>query len=212
MWENILKVIFKKKLLRAKLKKNEKLADILAPIIKYSASEMCNRIAYDAIQVHGGTGYMKEFDVERHYRDARITSIYEGTSQLQVIAAIGGILTGVMTEEFEEFALMEYKGELKSLAEKLKEMTDKFNRSVEYVKEKKDTEYTEYYAKRLVDMATDIYRGYLIINEAKISEKKKLLAERFINYIYPKTVMNELYVTSGDESSIKYKEKLLADN
>ena len=112
-----------KKFLSTKLKKNEKLADILTPIIKYYASEMCNRIAYDAIQVHGGTGYMKEFNVERHYRDARITSIYEGTSQLQVVAAIGGIITGIMTEEFEKFALMEYKGELKSLADKLKEIS-----------------------------------------------------------------------------------------
>jgi alkylation response protein AidB-like acyl-CoA dehydrogenase len=73
---------------RKEMKKYQKLADVFTPLLKMVSSEYCNEIAYDAIQVHGGTGYMKDFPVERLYRDARITSIYEGTSQLQVVAAI----------------------------------------------------------------------------------------------------------------------------
>ncbi len=77
---------------RRRLKQADRLAGILTPLAKYHATEMGNRVCYQAIQVHGGTGYMREFSVERHYRDMRVTSIYEGTSQLQIVAATGGLL------------------------------------------------------------------------------------------------------------------------
>ena len=78
--------------------------DILTPMIKLFASEYCNQITYDAIQIHGGTGYMKDFPVERLYRDARITTIYEGTSQLQVVAAIKGVGNGAYLKLMQEYA------------------------------------------------------------------------------------------------------------
>jgi hypothetical protein len=198
-----------KKVILEKLKKYEKLANTLTPLIKYYASEMCNKVTYDAIQVHGGTGYMKEFNVERHYRDARITSIYEGTSQLQVVGAIGGILSGALNEELNSFSSKKHKDELQPLSNKMNEMYIKFQNAIQYLKEKKNNEYTELYARRMVDIAVDVFRGYLVLNEAEISEKKRILAEKFINDIYPKVLMNELYITSGDESTIKNKEKLL---
>jgi hypothetical protein len=170
---------------------------------------MCNKVTYDAIQVHGGTGYMKEFNVERHYRDARITSIYEGTSQLQVVGAIGGILSGALNEELNSFSSKKHKDELQPLSNKMNEIYIKFQNAIQYLKEKKNNEYTELYARRMVDIAVDVFRGYLVLNEAEISEKKRILAGKFINDIYPKVLMNELYITSGDESTIKNKEKLL---
>ena len=81
--------------LKQQEKKYKRLAAMLTPMSKYYASEMCNRVAYDAVQVLGGSGYMKDYPVERHARDARITSIYEGTSQLQVVAAVRGVCNGV---------------------------------------------------------------------------------------------------------------------
>jgi alkylation response protein AidB-like acyl-CoA dehydrogenase len=76
------------------MKHYNKLADALTPMLKLMSSEFCNQICYDAVQVHGGTGYMKDFPVERMYRDARITTIYEGTSQMQVVAAIRAVING----------------------------------------------------------------------------------------------------------------------
>lgn len=99
----------------------EKLADLFTPMAKYYASESCVKIAYDAVQVHGGAGYTEEYDVARIYRDARITTIYEGTTQLQVVAAIGGIVAGMSAagnlREYvnQEFAQMKPSPELKRL-------------------------------------------------------------------------------------------------
>ncbi|MCB1166625.1 MAG: acyl-CoA dehydrogenase, partial [Leptospiraceae bacterium] len=73
----------------------EKLANFFTPLTKYYISETCNSLAFDALQIHGGSGYTEEYDVARIYRDARITNIYEGTTQLQVVAAIGGIVSGM---------------------------------------------------------------------------------------------------------------------
>jgi len=200
-----------KKLLRERIKKLGKLANTLTPMSKYYSSEMCNKIAYDAIQVHGGTGYMKEFNVERHFRDARITTIYEGTSQLQVVAAIGGILTGVLNEELDKFSSQKYNDDLKPLSKKMSEIYEKFLNSVNYLKEKKDSEYIEFYSRKMVDIAVDVYRGYLVLNDAKISEKKKVLAEKFIQDISLRVAMNEEYITSGDDATLKNKEKLLKE-
>ena len=77
---------------------------------KLIASEMANRAAYRAVQIHGGYGYMKEYKVERLYRDARITNIYEGTSQMQTVAASGGVVNDVLAELFEQKEKKEFKG------------------------------------------------------------------------------------------------------
>jgi len=90
--------------LRKDAKKFERLTMLLTSISKYYCSEMCNRVTHDAIQVLGGSGYMKDYPVEKYYRDARITNIYEGTSQLQVLSAFRGILSGTMEKYFEELA------------------------------------------------------------------------------------------------------------
>jgi hypothetical protein len=91
----------------------------------------------------------------------------------------------------------------------MNEIYIKFQNAIQYLKEKKNNEYTELYARRMVDITVDVFRGYLVLNEAEISEKKRILAGKFINDIFPKVLMNELYITSGDESTIKNKEKLL---
>ena len=89
--------------LSASSKPASRVADILTPLVKLSASEFANRCAYDSIQVHGGSGFMKEYTCERLYRDARILSIYEGTSQLQVVAAMKGIASGAYLKQIESY-------------------------------------------------------------------------------------------------------------
>ncbi len=90
-------------------KKYSRLADILTPMQKLINSEYCNQIAYDSLQIHGGSGYMKDFPIERIYRDARITNIYEGTSQLQVVAALRGVGNQAYLKQVREYEQQESK-------------------------------------------------------------------------------------------------------
>ena len=119
-WKQIrLKIKTLSRTLRDDLKKNKRLAAMLTPMSKYYCSEMCNTIAYDAIQVLGGSGYMRDYACERYARDARITTIYEGTSQLQVVAAVRGVCSGTAEKYLTELAGLDYDDELKSLLEML---------------------------------------------------------------------------------------------
>ena len=101
--------------LRQKQKQASNLAETLTPLTKYYASEMGNRVCYQAMQIHGGVGYMREFNVERHYRDVRVTNIYEGTSQLQIVAATGKLLGHALDALLDEWAALDYGDELADL-------------------------------------------------------------------------------------------------
>lgn len=151
---------------RAEMKKYSRLADALTPMAKGMGSEFCNQNAYDAVQVHGGSGFMKDYACERIYRDARITSIYEGTTQLQVVAAIRHVTTGTYMNLINDYAAQEYAAELKPLQDKLAAMTTLYAEAVEKVTSLKDAEYTDFHARRLVEMAGHIVMGYLLLNDA----------------------------------------------
>src|SRR5512135_1537667 len=90
------------------LKRAARIAEALTPLTKYYATEMGNRVCYQAMQVHGGVGYMREFNVERHYRDIRVTNIYEGTSQLQIVVATGKLLGHALDDLIGEWAALDY--------------------------------------------------------------------------------------------------------
>jgi alkylation response protein AidB-like acyl-CoA dehydrogenase len=164
----------------ARLKHVTKIANLLTPMTKYLLSESSNKITYDALQIHGGTGYMKEFRVEQLARDARITNIYEGTSQMQIVAASGGVINDVLSEFFAEKEKKEYKGGLVRLANYLKDIRQMFLESLKYVLEKKDNSYQDVAAKDLVDMYAFIYIGYLLLEEAGIEPRKVFIANRYI--------------------------------
>lgn len=163
-----------------RLKQATKIANFLTPISKYTLTESANKISYDALQIHGGTGYMKEFKVERLTRDARITNIYEGTSQLQIVAAAGGVINDVMKEFFESKELHEYKGGLARLAVHLKEIREIYLDCLKYVLDKKDTSFQDVAAKDLVELYSYLYIGYLVLDEAEIESKKVFIANRYI--------------------------------
>lgn len=163
-----------------RLRQVTKVANLLTPMTKFILAESANKITYDALQIHGGTGYMKEFRVERLARDARITNIYEGTSQMQVVAASGGVMNDVLRDLFEEKEKREYKGGLTKLAGHLKEIRELFLESLKYVVEKKDTGFQDVAAKDLVEMYSYLHVGYLLLDEAEREPRKVFIANRYI--------------------------------
>ena len=182
-----------------KLKDATKIVTFLTPLTKYLLSESANKITYDALQIHGGTGYMKEFTIERLSRDARITNIYEGTSQMQIVAAAGGAINDVFVEYYDAQEKKEYKGSLVKLLDSLKEIRELYKDCIKYVKDKKDTSFQDVAAKDLVEIYAYIYIGFLLLNEANVDQKKVFTARRYIldslakarkNY---ESIKNELY-------------------
>ncbi len=157
-----------------------RVANFLTPLSKFVLTESANKITYDSLQIHGGTGYMREFRVERLARDARITNIYEGTSQLQIVAAIGGVLNDILSEYFNEREKKDYKGGLERLADHLKEIRLIFYDCLKYVIDKKDSAFQDVAAKDLVELYSYIYVGYLLLDEAEIESRKIFVANRYI--------------------------------
>ena len=165
---------------RDEAKAYQKLADVFTPMLKLFSSESCNQIAYDAIQIFGGTGYMKDFPIERIYRDARITTIYEGTSQLQVVAAIRGVGNGAYLKAMRERGMIAIKPEFEYLHNSLEKMTEQFAKTVEKVNEFNDNEYLDFHARRLVEMAGNVLIGYLLLHDANRSDVYTKSADIFI--------------------------------
>lgn len=146
-----------------------KLADSFTPLSKGLGSELCNQNVYDCVQVHGGSGYMKDYACERLYRDARVTSIYEGTTQMQVVAAIRYATSGFYASVMGEFAEWKVSPELVPLKERLDAMIARYEEAINVVVEQKDQEFTDLMARRLVEMAGYIIMGYLLLQDATSS-------------------------------------------
>ena len=145
-------------------------ADACTPLVKGMGSEYCNQNAYDAIQIHGGSGFMKDYACERIYRDARITSIYEGTTQLQVVAAIRHVTTGTYLSLIREYEAQPVKESLKGIHDILVGLTEKFEKAVQTVTEAKNQEYLDFMARRLVEMAGNIIMAYLLLGHAEAND------------------------------------------
>jgi alkylation response protein AidB-like acyl-CoA dehydrogenase len=143
------------------------LADAYTPLLKLFSREYANQNAYDALQIHGGSGFMKEYPNERMYRDARILTIYEGTSQLQVVAAIRGVTTGAYLNRIREYEKTPVKSEHEPLKQRLVAMAAQYEEAVKLVTDKNDAEFTDFHARRLVEMAGHIVMGYLLLLDAQ---------------------------------------------
>ena len=179
----------------ARQRQAQKICDLLTPITKYILTESANRISYDALQVHGGAGYMKDFIVERLARDARITNIYEGTSQLQIVAATGGVINDILADHFEEMGNKSYKGTLNKLADYLKQIREIFLDCLHYINDKNDRHFQEIAARELVELYSFLYIGYLILGEAELDNHKIFIANRYI--------INSLALARKNAESIK---------
>ncbi|MBO4620164.1 MAG: acyl-CoA dehydrogenase family protein [Victivallales bacterium] len=180
------------------VRKYGQLADVLTPMTKAFNTEMCNRVAYDGIQVHGGKGYMRDHLAERYYRDARITNIYEGTTQLQVVAAIAGVKKRTLNGRLDELAALPYTGRAAELAEKLakaREMVEEAIQKVESVHD--DARFFDQMAFSVVRIATISFLGYLLLSQTLIGPKRMVLAEEFLAEYLPELEMYHTYVMNG---------------
>lgn len=151
---------------RKEQKNFSKLADSLTPLAKGMNSEYCNQNTYDAIQIHGGSGFMMDYPIQRYYRDARITSIYEGTTQLQVVAAIRYVTNGSYLAQAREFEQAEVSEAMKPLVARVKAMADKLEEATARVKEAGDAAFHDICARHLVEMAADVIMLHLLIHNA----------------------------------------------
>ena len=167
---------------RKEQKHYAKLADAFTPMGKGMSTEFANRNTYDAIQVHGGSGFMKDYTCERLYRDARITNIYEGTTQLQVVAAIRHVTTGTYLARLREYEAETYRPELSDLHAQLREMTDTYEGLVARVTEPKDAELLDFMARRLVEAATHCVFGYLLLQSANTDDSFTPSARVYVRY------------------------------
>ncbi|MDE7409233.1 MAG: acyl-CoA dehydrogenase family protein [Muribaculaceae bacterium] len=159
-----------------------KLADAFTPLAKGMGSEFCNQNTYDCIQIHGGSGFMKDYKCERLYRDARITSIYEGTTQLQVVAAIRHVTTGTYLNFIKEALSAESADRHAGVKKLLVEMTEQYEAAVKSVLEAKDQAYTDFMARRLVEMAGHTIMGCLLLEEAGRDEAFDRSLEVYVKY------------------------------
>lgn len=187
---------------RAELKKYQRLADAFTPLVKGMGSEFANQNAYDSVQVHGGSGFMKDYACERIYRDARITSIYEGTTQLQVVAAIRHVTTGAYLAQIREYEKETISPELISFRNKLIALTELYEASVNKVVETKDNEYIDFQARRMVEMAAHIIMGYLLLLDATRTPSFTRSAEVYINYAQSEVRKNACFIESFDIESL----------
>ncbi len=188
--------------LREKQKYYTKVAAILTPMSKALCTEVANQVAYDTIQIHGGTGFMHDFNAERYYRDARITNIYEGTTQLQVVAAIGGVILRTLDPMIKKLASLPYEGALERMANELAKMHKKHLEAVKFVAEKKDSNYHDLMGRPLVDNETYIFVGYLMLRDALKNPARAVLAEKYVLYSIPEFNSRYELVMSNDFTTI----------
>jgi len=218
------------KQLKNESRKYKRYASMLTPMSKYYCSEMCNRVAYDSMQVLGGSGYMRDYACERHARDARITTIYEGTSQLQIVAAVRGVCSGTAERLLAEYVEKKYDASVKGLLDVLAKGMEHLKRSVAFVKEQ-GNEYMDLYGRALVDIAIDLINGYLLCNQASskidmdiavasnssngdestisMKERKRMLARRYITKSAPKISALANLICAGDKSTFTDYESLV---
>jgi alkylation response protein AidB-like acyl-CoA dehydrogenase len=189
-----------------KLKMYTKLAAVLTPMSKAYCTEIGNQVCYDGLQIHGGTGYMHDFNAERFSRDVRITNIYEGTTQLQIVAAVGGVIQRVLDPVIEKLAagMQEQHGVLARLLNKLNDMHSRFKDAVTHVRERKDPEYQNLMARALVEMETIIFIGYLMVRDASKDPSREAIAEIFIFNNLPvfEAALLRVNADSGDTSNV----------
>ncbi|MCQ2973819.1 MAG: acyl-CoA dehydrogenase family protein [Bacteroidales bacterium] len=190
---------------RADLKYYKKMADAFTPLLKLFSSEWCNQIAYDALQIHGGSGYMKDFPIERITRDARITTIYEGTSQLQVVAAIKGVTTGIFSQRMAELdSMMANNENLQQQRNLLLQMTNDYENAIKTVESFKCQEYIDFQARNLVEMAGNIIVSYLLFTDSIRNDKFLNNANIFLNLAIAENAMKFKYINNGNPNDLDW--------
>lgn len=191
---------------RTEMKTYSRWADAYTPLAKGMGSEFANQNAYDAIQIHGGSGYMKDYACERLYRDARITSIYEGTTQLQVIAAIRHVTTGSYLEKIKAYQQETVIPEFASLRQRLLAMTATYEEMTAYVSGVQQNSFLDFCARRLVEMAGHIIMSELLLKEAAGAEDLRSSAKVYLQYAESEINRHATYIQGLDIQDEAYLE------
>lgn len=187
-----------------------RIAAEMTPLAKAFCTELANAVTYDTIQIHGGTGYMKDFPAERLARDARITNIYEGTTQLQYVAAIGGVMHRLLEPMMGELSQVPYEGKLRRLASAVDVARDKLQRAVRSVEERNDSEYFDLMARPLCRMETIVLVSYLLLRDATRDQTRALVAERFVLDSLPEVNAHYEVIERHDVSLIDSHRQIMA--
>lgn len=191
---------------RADYKEYQKLADAFTPILKMFASEYANQNAYDSIQVHGGSGFMKDYACERIYRDARILTIYEGTSQLQTVAAIRHVTTGNYLKQIRYYQEQPISPEFNSFKKRLDSMITLYENAVNRVVDSKNPEYIDFQARRVVEMAGHIIMCYLLLIDATRDSMFSKSAEIYLKFAEVEVRKHATYIKHFEVDQIdKYR-------
>ncbi|MBR5594887.1 MAG: acyl-CoA dehydrogenase family protein [Alistipes sp.] len=191
---------------RAEMKFYNRLADGFTPLAKMFASEYANEVAYDSIQIHGGSGYMKDYACERLYRDARIMNIYEGTTQLQVVAAINHVTKGTYLEQIMRYEEVEHSEATKAMAEKLAELRKVYEQVVERVEtlDKEAAGYKDFHSRRLVEIAGYIIISHILLRQAdEMAEEYLNPAKIFVKYAAKKITEAASYINESETSDVE---------
>jgi 3-(methylthio)propanoyl-CoA dehydrogenase len=187
-------------------KRYTKYAAFFTPALKTYTTEMGNKVCYDALQVLGGSGYTKDYSVERHVRDVRVTNIYEGTTQLQVLAAVGGIVSGVIFERLNEYEKENNFSAIESIFKNAKLLRQFLEAAVNHIKERADKTFQEYHERRLVEMGNDVIMSYLLCIDALKAEHKIKISKLFIAKALPRVKATMEYILSNDQSVVDYQD------
>ncbi|MBQ6988450.1 MAG: acyl-CoA dehydrogenase family protein [Alistipes sp.] len=189
---------------RQQMKYYNRLADAFTPLVKLFASEYANSLAYDAIQIHGGSGFMKDYPCERLYRDARIMNIYEGTSQLQVVAAINGVTKGTFVEHIALYESLSYSEQMQPIVEKLKALRQRVEAMIERVEtiNKEYPQYKDFHARRLVESVGHIIITYLLAQQASEVDDYNSDAKLFLKLTEAYIASAEAYINSSEGEDV----------
>lgn len=189
---------------RKEMKQYSRLADAFTPLAKGMNSEYANQNAYDAISIHGGSGFIMEYKCQRLYRDARIFSIYEGTTQLQVVAAVRYITNGTYLNIIKEMLLNDVADELRPLKERVAKMVDLYAEAVEKVKASSNQAEHDFLARRLYNMTGDIIMSLLILTDAtKAPELFAKSAQVYVRAAEEEVVGHAAYVMAFNGDDLK---------
>ncbi len=191
---------------RQEMKFYNRLADGFTPLAKMFASEYANEVAYDSIQIHGGSGYMKDYACERLYRDARIMNIYEGTTQLQVVAAINHVTKGTYLEQIMRYEEEATSEATKPLFDKLVELRKVYEKAVERVEsiDKECAGYKDFHARRLVEIAGYVIMSHIMLRQARELEADYLNPTKiFVKYAVKKVTEAASYIEASEGSDVE---------
>ena len=189
-----------------------KQANILTPMSKYYCCERCLTVTTTALQVLGGSGFMRDYAIERYFRDARITTIYEGTTELQVVAILAGLHGGALAEWFEDRCHRKYSGDVALLAALASQTHQRLVDALKFVKEEGDPDYTDLMGKRLAEMTCFSVISYLLLEEATVSPHKRTVAEKYIRDAAFATSAHFQAITSGNDLVLREYKNLLASD